>query len=204
MNIDHGVIVREAYKDYTAPIEVADVVNRLLSAVPKERLVGLKTVVLTSSQNLSKPVRKSKAHARGKSYELGKCRGQYHQEWKNQPAWIELFVDNTLAGWPLTMLRVPLFRDWALADVLFHELGHHIHKTQAPEFKEQEDVAEQWQRKLSRPFFRRHHWYLWIVVLPLWPFVRIHRYIKKRKEKANHGLESTGAPPAAEAPETHP
>ena len=90
MNEDHGIIIREAYKDYEPPFDVVATANRLLSGVPRKRLTGLKTVVITSSQNLSKPVRKAKAHARGKAYELGTCHGRYHQKWKSEQAWIEL------------------------------------------------------------------------------------------------------------------
>jgi hypothetical protein len=41
--------------------------------------------------------------------------------------------------------------------VLFHELGHHIHLTTRPEFKEKEDVADDWSKRLMRNAVRRRH-----------------------------------------------
>jgi hypothetical protein len=46
-----------------------------------------------------------------------------------------------------------------LGEVLFHEIGHHIHYTQAPEFREREDVAEDWKKRLSKIYFRKRYWY---------------------------------------------
>ncbi|OGW31122.1 MAG: hypothetical protein A2088_05855 [Nitrospirae bacterium GWD2_44_7] len=45
-------------------------------------------------------------------------------------------------------------------DVLFHELGHHIHHTMSPKFKEREDVAEEWSKKLFREYNRNRYSYL--------------------------------------------
>lgn len=182
MNEKHSIIIREAYKDYEPPFDVVATVNRLLNGVAQKRLAGLKTVVVASSQNLSKPVRKSKAHARGKSYELGTCRGQYHQKWKSEPAWIELWVDNILRHWPRAMLRLSFFRDLAVSDTLFHEIGHHVHYTLAPEHKEKEDVAEKWERRLNRYYYRRRYWYLFPLFLLLWLIVKPFKLLKKRKE----------------------
>ena len=182
MNEEHGIIIREAYKDYEPPFDVVRIVNRLLAGVPNTRLAGLKTVVLSSSANLSKPVRKAKAHARGKSYELGKCRGRYHQKWKNESAWIELWVDNMLMSCPKPLLWVNILRDFAIADTLFHELGHHIHYSQAPEHKEKEDVADKWDKRLSRQYFRRRYWYWMPLFLLLWLILKPFGLFKKRRK----------------------
>ena len=182
MNEKHSIIIREAYQDYQPPFDVAATVNRLLNGVPQKRLAGLKTVVVASSQNLSKPVRKSKAHARGISYELGTCRGRYHQEWKSEPAWIELWADNILRHWPRAILCFSLLRDLAVSDVLFHEIGHHIHFTQVPEHKEREDVAEKWERRLNRHYYRRQYWHLFPLFLLLWLIMKPLKLLKKRKK----------------------
>ncbi len=168
MNKKHCITIREAYKDYKPPFDVVATVNRLLNGIPPKYLAGLKTVVVSSSQNLSKKVRKAKAKARGKSYELGKRRGSYHQKWKNEPAWITLLVDNMLRHWQQSLFHFTFFRDIAVSETLFHEIGHHIHDTRAPEYREKEDVADKWGRRLSRHYFRRRYWYL----LPLFLLLR--------------------------------
>jgi len=67
------------------------------------------------------------------------------------------------------MLKAPYFADNALGEVLFHEIGHHIHTTQAPEFKECEDVAEKWRKRLTRIYFRKRYWYLLPIAYMLYP-----------------------------------
>ena len=51
-------------------------------------------------------------------------------------------------------------REWCYANVLFHEMGHHIDATVLPEYREKEDVADSWIYKLYVPFFRKKYWYL--------------------------------------------
>jgi hypothetical protein len=82
--------------------------------------------------------------------------GLYHPAFNGKPAWIEIFVDNTLRGWESGWwLRIPLIREGKLADVLFHEIGHHIHFTCRPEYREKEDVADVWLVRLRRNYTRK-------------------------------------------------
>jgi hypothetical protein len=53
-----------------------------------------------------------------------------------------------------------LFRDMMIGEVLVHELGHHVHSTRLPEFREREDAAEEWGRRLINEYMRRRYWYL--------------------------------------------
>jgi len=70
----------------------------------------------------------------------------------------------------------------AFGEVLFHEIGHHMHRTRAPEFKEREDVADSWEKRLSRVFFRKRYWYLMPVVYLLWPLFWLKNKLAKSKE----------------------
>jgi hypothetical protein len=51
-------------------------------------------------------------------------------------------------------------RTAVFAKVLFHEIGHHVHRTVSPEFREKEDVADDWGKKLTQNYFRKHYWYV--------------------------------------------
>jgi len=83
-----------------------------------------------------------------------------------EKAWIELFVDKLDTG-IYQFWWIPLLREMAFAWVLFHEIGHHIDYTIKPEFREKEDAADDWGKKLFKNFFRKEYWYLIPVRKPL-------------------------------------
>ena len=153
-----SVVVIEDYRDWSPPFEMAATVRTLLASVPPRYLVGLHSVVLSSRHRLSRE-RRRPTRARGRKVPITRCLGLYHRSRRGQQAWVELFADAIVGRLPRLLLRIRLFREAEVASVLFHELGHHIHATQAPEHREPEDVAESWRRKLSRPYFRRRYWY---------------------------------------------
>ena len=191
MKESHGVIIREAYKDWSPPVRAAQTVDRLLNGIPRKRLADLKTIVLTNSANLPHDERKGKTKARGRKVPMVRCGGFYHEKWKDQPAWVQLLLDNILEPWPKWTLRVPFLRDLAFSEPLFHELGHHIHKTQVPQHKEREDVADIWRKKLSRYYFRRHYWYLMPLLFVLRLLLKPLYWMMERKKKANQALRAT-------------
>jgi len=142
---------------------------RLLGGTPSKYLSGLKTVVLTDAAGLNHEQRRAKTLSRGKKVPIRRCRGLYHHATRAEPAWIELSIDNIVLYYPFMMLRVPFFADMVSGEVFFHELGHHIHNTQAPEFREREDVAENWKKRLGKPYYRRTYWYWLPIAYLLYP-----------------------------------
>lgn len=158
--INHEVIIQDAYKDFIPPVNARRTVSRLLSGIPAKYVSGIKTVVLTNTQGLNRERRKQKTRSRKRKVRIRESSGLYHQEWRNEPAWIEIFVDNLCQYWPSWILRIPFLRDLAFAETVFHEIGHHLQRTQVPEFAEREDVADRWSERLSRQYLRRRYWYL--------------------------------------------
>lgn len=156
--------VQESFKQYNPPISSMPVVMRLLTGIPEIYLSGLDLVLLTNQEGVNRKKRRQKTIARKRKVAVNKCRGLYHKQWQGKPAKIELFVDNIIMGVPEWALRVPFISDIIFADVLYHELGHHVHYTKSPEYREREDVADDWQKKLGRLYFRRKYWYLSPVV----------------------------------------
>jgi hypothetical protein len=158
------------FSGYKPPFDPVPIVERMLASVPPKYLVGLSEVVLTNSSGLSREMRRSVTKSRGRKVRVAEARGLYRQAWNGKPAWIQIFVDNTLSGrekgW---WLKLSLQREVSLASVLFHEVGHHIHYTTRPEFREKEDVADSWMRKLRKNYLRRR--YAWLI--PFIPFLRI-------------------------------
>ena len=170
----HKVELVEAYRTYSPPAWVRPTVDRILSGMPARYLSGLRTVVLTDAGGLNYARRRAKTLSRKKKVKISESTGLYHQKWKGEPAWIELFVDN-IVPWYGRMTWLRFIRDLAIGEILAHEIGHHIHTTRAPEFREREDVAEKWKGKLLGPYLMRRYWYFFplvVLVYRLWKRIR--------------------------------
>jgi hypothetical protein len=174
-----GPEVVEVYNGYAPPFDIAKLVRIALACVPSKYLVGLKTIVLTNYGALSRDKRRQKVRSRGRKVSMARARGAYHRAWSGGPAWIAIFVDHTIRNYPEPLLRIPFFRTMCFSDVLYHEIGHHIHHTTRPEFREPEDVADAWKKKLSKGLMRKRYWY----ALPiLRPVARAYKFFSKRSE----------------------
>src|SRR6185436_11577680 len=88
-----------------------------------EHIGGLKSVVFTDSASIGRGKTRRVA---GRKYDRNACRGFYYQGWNGKPAWIQLVADSVVAGYPPFLLRFQLLRDLVVAEVLYHEVGHHL------------------------------------------------------------------------------
>jgi hypothetical protein len=161
------------YRDYTPPFDVEATVRTLLRYVPEERLAGLRHIELTTSR-LSRKERRQRLPARGRKHRMEHCLGAYRD------GEVRLLVDNIFTTVPAWFARWPLTRHLVIGDVLFHEIGHHIHRTQRPATREPEMVAEAWKVQLLRGFFFRRYWYLRPLVGPAFAVAR-HLYRRQLK-----------------------
>jgi hypothetical protein len=150
----------ESYRDFEPPANFRRLIETLLLCVPPEHLIGLKTVVLTNRSGLTRDKRRQKVWSRNRKILLSDASGSYSRATKSSPATVWLYVDNIARNTGST-LRVPFFRYMMPADVLYHEIGHHIHTVHKPIHEEREDVAQDWSRKLYAHFVRKHYWYLY-------------------------------------------
>lgn len=150
--------ITASFSGYEPPFAVVPIVERMLNSVPQKYLCGLSEIVLTNASGLPRKLRRSVTKSRKKKVRVAEARGLYHQAWEGKQAWIEIFVDNTLRGWERGVwLKIPFFREGQISEVLFHEIGHHIHYTTRPEYREREDVADVWKVKLERNYMRQRH-----------------------------------------------
>lgn len=163
------IAINEAYRNYTPPVNASAVVHRLLSSVPSRYLQGLSCVVLTNESALSRRDRKGKAWSRKRKFDKSRILGRYHGASRrgNSSPWIELRVDKIIEGLKGAPRWLPVAREIVFGHVLFHELGHHIHRTIRPEHTEKEDVADQWAGKLNANFIRRKYWYATPLIVPM-------------------------------------
>lgn len=151
--------IREFYNGFVPPGYARRLVSRLLFTVPAKYTIGLDSVVLTNQSGAPRRSRLGKVRSRGRRLPQDRVLGRYHCAHKGQPAWIELYVDKISAGiaphkW------LPFARTACFGGVLFHEIGHHVHTTVRPEFREKEDVADDWGKKLMANYFGKHYWYV--------------------------------------------
>jgi hypothetical protein len=149
--------VVEEYRGYAPPFDVKADVEKMVASVPPKFLVGLKEIMLTNTAGLPRKIRRGVTKSRKKKVKMIEAQGLYHPAWNNRPAWIEIFVDNALAGRHKGSFWWLLPRDLHLQNVVFHEIGHHIHFAVRPEHREREDVADVWKLRLTRNYNRQHH-----------------------------------------------
>jgi hypothetical protein len=177
------VEIRENYKDFEPPRAALKAIKRFIHHTPEKYFAGLHSISLTNADALNRKLRRQKTKSRGKTVSLNNSSGWYVEKWNNEPAYIVLLIDKILDGYPLWALKINLIADVALSGTFFHELGHHVHKTRAPEHLEREDVADKWKRRLSRKFFWKKHWYFLVLIMPFKPLFDwlLKRYDEKQK-----------------------
>lgn len=189
------------FSDYEPPFDVASTTQRILDSVPRQYLTGLSAVVLTNASGLSRKRRNNTVKARRRKVRMGAARGLYHPAWNGNRAWIEIFVDNTLRelekGW---WLRVPFVRESMLSDVLFHEIGHHIHFAVRPEYREKEDVADVWKVRLERNYHQQRVSWVRIASRLVPPFLLL--YLERQRQKLELKMFKSGRISQAEYQES--
>jgi hypothetical protein len=155
--------IRENYEDYEPPVWVARTVERLLSSLSAGHVSGLSGVVLTESTKIGKG--KSR-RVEGRKSARNRCLGMYQHKRHGEPAAIFLVVDNILDDDP-HLHWLQFWRDSILGDVLFHEIGHHLHATVGSAASGGEASANEWRRRLWRIHLWRKYWYLRPIVKPV-------------------------------------
>jgi hypothetical protein len=149
-------VIREFYNDFVPPRYVRKLVGNMVSSVPAKYLRGLDCVVLTNQSGHPRRHRLGKVTSRRRRVPQSRVFGRYYRAHHGKPAWVELFVDNLSAGVSLHPFD-PFLRTALFGHVLFHEIGHHIDATLRPEFREKEDIADSWSKRLLRIYFRERY-----------------------------------------------
>ena len=159
-----GIVL--AFQNYTPPFDAEKVIRRMLRVVPPKFLAGLHSIVLTNVAALSRKERERQTWGRRRAH-LREALGYYSQAWKGEPARITILVDNFEKRLDRSWKRFGIFRDLELSRLLFHELGHHIHRVHRPRYEGKENVADKWSEKLSGRYVRDRYWYLFPIAVPI-------------------------------------
>ena len=124
--------ILESYRDFEPPPQVRKIVEELLDYVPRNYLRGLDKIILTNQSALTRDQRRQKIWGRRRKYRLAEARGAYSGATTSSPAMVWLFVDNMLKSQPPWALKTPLLQYSEFGEVLYHEIGHHIHAVHKP------------------------------------------------------------------------
>jgi hypothetical protein len=149
-----GPTIVESYRDFEPPENFRQTVETLLKYVPTKYLVALRTIVLTNRAALSRDRRRKKTWSRNRKMRVADALGSYSRPGRSSPASVWLYVDNMVSADFSWWNRGPLIRYLGVSEVLYHEIGHHIHSVHKPIYDGRENVAEDWKRRLQENFFR--------------------------------------------------
>ena len=149
-----GPTIVEWYGDFEPPEDFRQTVETLLKYVPTQYLVNLKTIILTNRAALSRDRRRKKTWGRNRKTRVAEALGSYSRPGRSSPASVWLYVDNIAdSSW---WNRGRLIRYLGVSEILYHEIGHHIHSVHKPIYDGRENVAEDWARQLREDFFREY------------------------------------------------
>ena len=156
-----SVEIIEFYKDYEPPINAIAVTRKLIDNIPQKYLLGLGQIVITNRSGLSRREMRKKVRSRKRKVSMDRVRGFYHHRTGSSQAWIEIYIDQISDLKYRICQKVPFLRERVFSEILYHEIGHHIHTVIYPEHREREDVAEEWEAKLWwRYYVKKKYWYL--------------------------------------------
>jgi hypothetical protein len=163
--LSSNVKIIEEYDNYFPPVHVYGALQLLLRYVPREHLAGLHKITLTNSEHLRNRM-KGKITLDKQRFRPADCQGLYHE------GHVWLIMDKILQPYPELFLLIPFFKTLFIGEVLYHEIGHHIHRMEQPGFRDRrEEVADEWKDKLMRTFGRQRYWYMAGIVKLLWPLL---------------------------------
>jgi hypothetical protein len=179
------------FDGYSPSFDVTSIASRMIASIPANLLFGLDAVVFTNMHSLSQKRRTSTTKSRGRKVKIGNTAGLYHGKWQGKPAWIEIFVDKAMydSGRYRWVFRMPFIRDIFLSSILFHEIGHHIHATAQPEYREKEDVADKWKLKLQKHYMRSRYPMLTTVLRLMRPLIGVIEPLIKPSDEVIRSIE---------------
>jgi hypothetical protein len=101
-------------------------------------------------------------------------------------------MDQIFLGCSEVFLLLPPVKTFLIGEVLYHEIGHHIHRIEEPGYRaDKETVADEWKEKLLNAYVRRRYWYLAGAVRLCAALIRP---IVRRRRLADDKVESLQGP----------
>jgi hypothetical protein len=141
---------------------IAKTIRKLISMVPKDHLIGLKSIIVVDTFSSKHQKNASALYWRKNGLDL---------------AFIEISISNLYYGMPSFLFYVPFVAKFMLASALFHEIGHHFHHV----FKHGIDKRkkEQSANNYKKEMLKRAFWRWKIIFFPIAPLLK---YLLKKPE----------------------
>lgn len=146
------------------PINLEKRINKLINYVPQKYLIGLDSIVI-----IDKIVRKKDTA------------GLYIPKNKNELPRIEIAIDTIFNKVPTILLYLPFYSNFMIANVLYHEIGHHYQFQYKSGIKKKEQ--EYYADKFCKKMLTRAFWWWSFVFFPLIPLIKLFRKIKDNSLK---------------------
>ena len=155
-------IIINNYYEGKLLINIEKLLINLLKTVPKNYLIGIKSIVLVNKIS-------------DRNYR--DAAGLYMPQQSGELPWIKIGIDQAYLGHTKLLVLIPFLRKLFLAKVLYHEIGHHLqYKKRIPKKQNHEKYAEQVANDLLEKLFIR-----WKILL--YPVYLIALIIKKTDKK---------------------
>ena len=149
--------IKASYQNYHPPGNPEKSIRILLKYVPDKYLRGIDVIILRSSKDVNRATRRE--DFKGPKTTLG----TYHHRHGNSKPYIELYIDTIIEKYgPLR--KIPMVRNIAIGETLYHEIGHHIHQTIKPEYRDKERTADDWSKYFNKKLFKRRYFYMYPVL----------------------------------------
>jgi hypothetical protein len=135
------------------PLNIEKLAKNLLEKVPPEHLIGLDVISFVDTI----PHKKNKLAG-----------GLYWQKVGRDPALIEIGIEEIYRGMPRLCFFLPFIPKFMLANVLFHEIGHHFQRlAHGVSKREREAFADRYAKQMLKKVFRKWLFFL----LPFAPLI---------------------------------
>lgn len=99
---------------------------------------------------------------------------------KENKARLIILLDNLIEQYSSRLMEIFFFRTLFISKPLFHEIGHHMHRTIITDNRDKEIVANLYEIELRNIFFHKRYLFLEIC---LYPFFLFYKYSKLLQSK---------------------
>lgn len=158
----------EKHYQMQVPVDMVQMVSKLLKNIPQEHLIGLGAIILSDQLSQNRV-----------------AEGLYWPKKDREPAKIGMALGTIYKGVPKIVFYLPFVAKFMLARVLFHEIGHHYQRhVHGVKKKDAESFAEKYKKQMLKQTFS----YLRLLLLPISPLVALFiRAVNKNRKKGEKG-----------------